>query len=197
MSKLTFFSTSISGRGLARKKNRRMSRTSTQHLLLTLQTFFRVFFFLLLTSSKACALDLLDALFPPGYAYTSSFSAASLQLSSTNSSKTINANTNGTDATTFPSASLTLNATSLNIVHGTPPLPSPFANKATWRAIYPEGAYSGNANVREGWSFYVNGSDAFADQTASGAKEVVVGYSVYFEEGFGFQLGGKLPGACE
>ena len=174
-----------------------MSRTSTQQIFLSLQAFFRIFFFLLSSASKtAHAFDLLDALFPLDYSYTSSFTAASLQLSSTNSSKPTNANINGTNATTFPSDSLTLNATSLNIVHGTPPLPSLFANKTTWRAIYPDGAYSGNANVHEGWSFYVNGSDAFADATAAGAKEVVVGYSVYFEEGFGFQLGGKLPGAC-
>jgi len=53
-------------------------------------------------------------------------------------------------------------------------------------ATYPEGSYR---LQNGGFSFYAPGT-----VDLSNAKEVVLGYSVFFEEGFEFQKGGKLPG---
>lgn len=140
-----------------------------------------IYLLLLALPGKASnPLSLYDALFPSAYTYSSSFSAATIS----------NDNVVGIEP-------MNLSVSSLNIVHGKPPKPMQYAGKTTWRADYPKGAYAGAKDIKEGWSFYVNGSDDFASKCAAGAKEAVIGYSVYFEEGFDFQEGGKIPGACE
>ena len=44
--------------------------------------------------------------------------------------------------------------------------------------------------------FYLNGSDAFVSAVEKGATEVVFAYSIMFQEGFEFNMGGKIPGGC-
>jgi hypothetical protein len=60
-------------------------------------------------------------------------------------------------------------------------------------AIFPKGSCS-LSNTNGGFSFYSPGPEN-VDLTT--AKEVTFGYSVMFEEGFQFNMGGKLPGLCE
>jgi len=57
--------------------------------------------------------------------------------------------------------------------------------------IYPEGSYIPSASPQGGLSFYAPGPDSL-DMTT--AKTLTLGYSVFFEEGFDFNMGGKLPG---
>ncbi|KAJ7272032.1 hypothetical protein B0H12DRAFT_1008536 [Mycena haematopus] len=63
--------------------------------------------------------------------------------------------------------------------------------KQAMRAIYPQGSYIPSASPLGGLSFYAPGPDSL-DMTT--AKTLTLGYSVYFEEGFDFNKGGKLPG---
>ena len=60
-------------------------------------------------------------------------------------------------------------------------------------AVFPKGSCS-LSNTNGGFSFYSPGPEN-VDLTT--AKEVTFGYSVMFEEGFQFNMGGKLPGLCE
>ena len=62
------------------------------------------------------------------------------------------------------------------------------------KATYPEGSYNFQHEPLGGISFYASGP-ASVDLTT--AKEVTLGYSVFFESGFDFNIGGKLPGLCE
>jgi len=59
--------------------------------------------------------------------------------------------------------------------------------------VYPKGtaALSGADTPAGGVSFYAPGP---SDVDILNAKEVTFGYSVLFEEGFDFNMGGKLPG---
>lgn len=61
------------------------------------------------------------------------------------------------------------------------------------QAIYPKGSWNFKQEPRGGFSFYAPGP---ADVDLTTAKEVTFGYSVFFPEGFEFQLGGKMPGIC-
>ncbi|KAJ7491090.1 polysaccharide lyase family 14 protein [Mycena latifolia] len=63
--------------------------------------------------------------------------------------------------------------------------------KQAMRAIYPEGSYTFTHDPQGGFSFYAPGPDSL-DMTT--AKTLTFGYSVFFEEGFDFNMGGKLPG---
>ncbi|KAH7911904.1 polysaccharide lyase family 14 protein [Hygrophoropsis aurantiaca] len=63
--------------------------------------------------------------------------------------------------------------------------------KLGMKAFYPKGSYTLTREPKGGISFYAPGPDN-VDLTT--AKEATLGYSVFFEEGFGWQLGGKLPG---
>ncbi|KAJ6619772.1 hypothetical protein B0H10DRAFT_2163832 [Mycena sp. CBHHK59/15] len=63
--------------------------------------------------------------------------------------------------------------------------------KEAMRATYPEGSYTFTHDPQGGISFYAPGPDSL-DMTT--AKTLTLGYSVYFEEGFDFNKGGKLPG---
>ncbi|KAJ6606219.1 hypothetical protein DFH09DRAFT_966411 [Mycena vulgaris] len=63
--------------------------------------------------------------------------------------------------------------------------------KEAMQAIYPEGSYTFTHDPQGGFSFYAPGPDSL-DMTT--AKTLTFGYSVFFEEGFDFNMGGKLPG---
>jgi len=65
--------------------------------------------------------------------------------------------------------------------------------KKSMQIIYPKGtaALSGADTPAGGVSFYAPGP---SDVDLSNAKEVTFGYSVLFEDGFDFNMGGKLPG---
>ncbi|EIN05843.1 hypothetical protein PUNSTDRAFT_91469 [Punctularia strigosozonata HHB-11173 SS5] len=59
------------------------------------------------------------------------------------------------------------------------------------QAIYPNGSYTFSHTPRGGISFYASGPDS-VDLTT--AKEATFGYSVFFQDGFEWNMGGKLPG---
>ena len=66
--------------------------------------------------------------------------------------------------------------------------------KKSMQAHYPEGSYTFGHQPEGGLSFYAKGPSNF---DLANAKEVTFSYSVLFEDGFGFNKGGKLPGVCE
>lgn len=78
------------------------------------------------------------------------------------------------------------------LAHDTVTSPEPNSRPAML-AIFPKGSCS-LSNTDGGFSFYAPGPEN-VDLTT--AKEVTFGYSVMFEEGFQFNMGGKLPGLCE
>lgn len=63
--------------------------------------------------------------------------------------------------------------------------------KKAMQAHYPEGSYNFQHEPLGGFSFYAPGPD---DVDLTTAQEATFAYSVYFPEGYDFQLGGKLPG---
>ncbi|KAJ6525685.1 hypothetical protein B0H19DRAFT_1084791 [Mycena capillaripes] len=63
--------------------------------------------------------------------------------------------------------------------------------KQAMQATYPEGSYTFTHSPQGGLSFYAPGPNSL-DMTT--AKTLTLGYSVFFEEGFEFNKGGKLPG---
>ncbi|KAI8974253.1 hypothetical protein BD414DRAFT_424462 [Trametes punicea] len=58
-------------------------------------------------------------------------------------------------------------------------------------AFYPKGSYTFTHDPLGGYSFYATGPTSVDLDTA---KEATLSYTVYFEEGFDFNKGGKLPG---
>ena len=54
----------------------------------------------------------------------------------------------------------------------------------------------GRTNRVRGFSFYSGGSNEFRDAVRAGANEVMVSYSVMFQDGWQWVKGGKLPGGC-
>ncbi|KAG5339741.1 hypothetical protein C0989_003855 [Termitomyces sp. Mn162] len=63
--------------------------------------------------------------------------------------------------------------------------------KKAMQAHFPQGSYTFGHNPQGGVSFYAPGPSS-VDLTT--AKEATFGYSVFFEKGFAFNKGGKLPG---
>jgi hypothetical protein len=100
--------------------------------------------------------------------------------------------------TTSPLASdpLPLSDSTLKPTNLLSALPHPYVNapdgKRAMKAHYPQGSYTFTHQPQGGISFYAPGA---IDLTT--AKEATFGYSVYFEDGFDFQKGGKLPGLCK
>jgi hypothetical protein len=75
-------------------------------------------------------------------------------------------------------------------------LPHPYvdhAGKSAMQVEYKKGTWGLKPEHRGGVSFYAPGPE---DVDLTTAKEATFGYSVYFEEGFQFNMGGKLPGLC-
>lgn len=66
--------------------------------------------------------------------------------------------------------------------------------KLGMKAHYPQGSYTFTHSPLGGFSFYAKGP---SDVDLSTALEATFGYSVFFEEDFDYQLGGKLLGFCE
>ena len=69
--------------------------------------------------------------------------------------------------------------------------------KTAWEAIYPQGSWNPSNTPRGSFGFYLGGTNEFASAIANGADEVMMGYSVMFQDGFQFNKGGKLPGTCK
>lgn len=65
--------------------------------------------------------------------------------------------------------------------------------KQSMQATYPEGSYTFTHSPKGGLSFYATGPSSVS---LDDAKEATFSYSVYFEEDFAFNKGGKLPGFC-
>jgi hypothetical protein len=63
--------------------------------------------------------------------------------------------------------------------------------KKAMKAHYPKGSYTFGNQPQGGFSFYAPGPSNVDLKTA---KEATFGYSIFFPEGFDFNLGGKLPG---
>lgn len=63
--------------------------------------------------------------------------------------------------------------------------------KLGMKAHYPQGSYTFTHDPMGGFSFYAKGP---SDVDLSTALEATFGYSVFFEDGFDYQLGGKLLG---
>lgn len=63
--------------------------------------------------------------------------------------------------------------------------------KPAMQAHYPKGSYNFGHFPQGGFSFYAPGPQNIDLTTA---KEVTFGYSIFFEQGFDWVLGGKLPG---
>ncbi|KDQ20233.1 polysaccharide lyase family 14 protein [Botryobasidium botryosum FD-172 SS1] len=60
-----------------------------------------------------------------------------------------------------------------------------------WEAFYPKDSMNPSSDIRGGFGFYMAGPSSFAYTSAT---EALFSYSVYFEPGFQFNLGGKIPG---
>ncbi|KAI0373151.1 hypothetical protein BV20DRAFT_977747 [Pilatotrama ljubarskyi] len=63
--------------------------------------------------------------------------------------------------------------------------------KYSMKATYPAGSYTFTHQPQGGLSFYATGPNSVS---LDNAKEATLSYSVYFEDGFAFNKGGKLPG---
>ncbi|KAL1947186.1 hypothetical protein VTO73DRAFT_14147 [Trametes versicolor] len=63
--------------------------------------------------------------------------------------------------------------------------------KQSMQATYPEGSYTFTHSPQGGLSFYATGPSSVS---LDDAKEATFSYSVYFEDDFAFNKGGKLPG---
>ncbi|KAG9035943.1 hypothetical protein FRB95_010151 [Tulasnella sp. JGI-2019a] len=72
------------------------------------------------------------------------------------------------------------------------PLTSP--GTQAWRAIFPEGSINPANKIapKGGFGFYMGGPSA--NLSFENATEILLSYAVYFEPGFEFVRGGKLPG---
>lgn len=68
--------------------------------------------------------------------------------------------------------------------------------RLAWEALYPRGSINPGGAIKGGFGLYLAGPDAFARALNDHAREVVIGYEVYFEIGFEWAKGGKLPGIC-
>jgi len=68
--------------------------------------------------------------------------------------------------------------------------------RLAWEALYPRGSINPGSEIKGGFGLYLAGPDAFARALSEHAREVVIGYEVYFEIGFEWAKGGKLPGIC-
>ncbi|KAI0049290.1 polysaccharide lyase family 14 protein, partial [Auriscalpium vulgare] len=66
-------------------------------------------------------------------------------------------------------------------------------SKLAMQAHYSKGSWTFGAGTAGGFSMYASGPEALNDALTS-AKEATFGYSVFFPEGFEFNMGGKLPG---
>ena len=124
--------------------------------------------------------NLVSLLFPPGLSYSNGFTTA-----------------NGVDISGVSHVALSDGALNVRSSSGLGHPVVQQSGKTAWEAFYPRGSYKPSARPLGGFGFYAAGNNAFRDATNAGAKEVVLSYSVMFENGFDFNMGGKLPGGCK
>ncbi|KAI5120819.1 hypothetical protein M0805_003215 [Coniferiporia weirii] len=82
-------------------------------------------------------------------------------------------------------------------VHSRPDVvlaPNSSHSQMAWRAFYPKGSINPKGRIPGGFGLYLSGPNFF-EEKLEGAKEVLFGYSVLFEEDWEWVKGGKLPGA--
>ena len=79
-----------------------------------------------------------------------------------------------------------------SLTHNTVMSPGPNP-KLAMEAVYAKGSWDLHRGSDGGFSFYAPGPQ---DVDLTLAKEATFGYSVMFEEGWKWNLGGKLPGFC-
>lgn len=70
------------------------------------------------------------------------------------------------------------------------------SRQQAWEAFYPHGSINPAGAIPGGFGFYMSGPQEFKERLQT-ATEVIIGYSVLFEEGWDWAKGGKLPGACK
>jgi hypothetical protein len=68
--------------------------------------------------------------------------------------------------------------------------------RLAWEALYPQGSINPGGEKKGGFGLYLEGPKSFADALKTHAREVIIGYEVFFENGFEWAKGGKLPGIC-
>lgn len=66
-----------------------------------------------------------------------------------------------------------------------------------WEAFYVNGSYTPSGPVRGGFGLYLGGPKGKWKQFVDLHSQITMSYAVYFEEGFDFVKGGKLPGLCK
>lgn len=131
-------------------------------------------------SNASPSSSLASSLFPPEYTYASGFTTASIPLP------------HEVSYISLSDSSLSVIKVSKGFTHKVVKQ----SGKTAWEAMYPKGSYSPNATPKGGFGFYVGGSNKFKD-ALKGGKDIMVGYSVMFQKGWQWRLGGKLPGVCE
>lgn len=125
--------------------------------------------------------DLQGSLFPASHTYSSGFTTAS-------------------DVSVSGVSSVELSDNALNVIKvqsGMSHNVVTQSGKTAWEANYPEGSWNPSNTPLGGFGFYLGGTDEFSSAVSNGAKEVMFAYSIMFEDGFDFNKGGKLPGACK
>jgi hypothetical protein len=73
-----------------------------------------------------------------------------------------------------------------------PYVPAP-DGRLSMEVTYEKGSWTFGSGTEGGVSFYALGPDAL---DLASAREIIVGYSAYFQDGFNFHKGGKMPGPC-
>ncbi|TDL19278.1 hypothetical protein BD410DRAFT_830416 [Rickenella mellea] len=147
----------------------------------TLTNFIALAFLVPITSANVTPLQhrsLKTNLFPSGYTYASGFTTAS------------GVSANGVTP-------VALSDSVLNVIKATSGLTHNVVSqngKTAWEAVYPKGSYNPSGTPKGGFGFYLGGSDKFQTAVQGGAKQVIFGYSVMFQKGFQWNMGGKLPG---
>lgn len=66
-----------------------------------------------------------------------------------------------------------------------------------WEAFYVNGSYTPSGPIRGGFGLYLGGPKGKWKQFVDQHAQITMSYAVYFEEGFDFVKGGKLPGLCK
>ena len=71
---------------------------------------------------------------------------------------------------------------------------STFQDRTAMQASFPKGCWGLKKDVLGGMSWYGQGKTSTANW--NNAKEMTFSYGLYFDDNFGWNKGGKLPGLC-
>jgi hypothetical protein len=132
------------------------------------------------STTQATSSSLSESLFPPQYAYANGFTTAS------------GVSVPGVSTVTLADKTLNVIKVSSGLTHDVVQQ----SGKTAWEAFYPAGSYNPSATPRGGFGFYLNGTNDFRGQVQAGATEVMLGYSIMFQNGWQWVKGGKIPGGC-